>query len=300
MFLVAVAITLIWSDVLNPSWLGGLTTPLLLQAWIPHVAFPGPPFDGPEWTLSCEAFFYAIFPFVRSGLEQITPRQRDGAVLGLGILTVAGAAALTHFGYFNIAYTNPVIRSFEFVFGMWLAMRLRGGWRPRIPVIPAVLLVVIAYEIARRLGTNIVSGHGNYVVLIPVGIVLLAGARADLAGRKGILTWPVSVYLGEISFAFYLVQVPITTPLLRTSWGGHWSGVTGIGPFLVMFAVSLAGAILLHHVVELPMQRRLRGPGRASIATTDPQVVAHADDVRGGSAQELPLPHSDTERPPLG
>jgi peptidoglycan/LPS O-acetylase OafA/YrhL len=51
------------------SWTSLVATVLLLQAWSPDrmVQFA---MNGPSWSLSCEAFFYAVFPFL------ITPISR--------------------------------------------------------------------------------------------------------------------------------------------------------------------------------------------------------------------------------
>jgi peptidoglycan/LPS O-acetylase OafA/YrhL len=142
-------------------------------------------------------------------------------------------------------------------------------------------IVALAYEVARQLGDNTYLVHGDYVMLVPVALLLVVAAGTDLRGRSGILTRPLSVYLGEISFAFYLVHwLVIALVLDMQGWGGQpWGTVRGVEPFAVMFVGSLLAAIALHHVVELPMQRLLRGPG-ASIATADPLLVAEVDTTR--------------------
>ena len=115
----------------------------------------------------------------------------------------------------------------------------------------------------------------------------------------------MSIYFGEVSFAFYLVQIPVMALLAHfRSWNHSWTEVHSVATVLVAFVASLGAAILLHHVVELPMQRKLRGPGAASIATEDPKEFAAVDEARRtetrreeGTAEpgtEPPLPTTDS------
>ncbi|CAN7459439.1 hypothetical protein LJR034_002934 [Caballeronia sp. LjRoot34] len=41
---------------------------LLLNAWFPFAAIHQP-WNGPSWSISCEAFFYALFPLLLRRLE---------------------------------------------------------------------------------------------------------------------------------------------------------------------------------------------------------------------------------------
>ena len=46
----------------------------------------------------------------------------------------------------------------------------------------AIVIAAIAYELARRVGVNVLSGHGDDVVLLPLGLLVLAAVVADLDG----------------------------------------------------------------------------------------------------------------------
>ncbi len=266
---------------LSRGWLGIVTTVFMVQAWIPSSNYPVFSYNAPEWSLSCEAFFYALFPFVHRGLRSLSARLRAAVVLASLVLAVTASGLFTHTHY-SAVYSSPLIRLPEFMFGMWLAIVVESGWRTRIPVWAAVIIAGVAYELARRVGVEALSGHGDYVVLLPIGLLLAAAATTDLAGRSGFLATPVSVYLGEVSFAFYLVQLPVLVLLDRTEpWRRSWTEVRSVELLAVSFLCTLAAAALLHHVVEIPLQRRLRGPGAASIATEDPEQLAGETASRG-------------------
>jgi peptidoglycan/LPS O-acetylase OafA/YrhL len=280
MLLAAVALAT-WTNVdLGRSASDGWQSLFMVQAWF---FSPGHPYtyDVPEWTLSCKAFFYLLFPLIFVGLRMLSSRRRD-IVVGLSVVAaVVVSALLTSTGNIDRALDIPLVRLPEFMVGMWCALKVRDGWRPRLPLWAAIMIVAVAYEVARRLGDNTYLAHGDYVMLVPFALLLGVAACADVQGRTGVLTGPLSVYLGKISFAFYLVHWLVIAFVLRFhGWGSQpWGMVGGVEPFAVMFVGSLLAAMALHHVVELPVQRMLRGQG-TSIATADPSLVAEADATR--------------------
>jgi peptidoglycan/LPS O-acetylase OafA/YrhL len=277
MLVLAVALAS-WSSIdLGRSRSDAVQSIFMLQAWFGSATHPFV-YDVPEWTLSCEAFFYLLFPLLFVVLRRLSGRRRDLLVAGSVVVAVVVAALLTNAGHFTQALDLPVIRLPEFMVGMWCALKVREGWRPRVPLWAAIVVVVVAYEVARVLGNNAYLAHGDYVMLLPIALLLIAAACTDLRGTSGLLTRPTSIYLGEVSFAFYLVHWVVLAAVLHLhGWGRHpWGLTSGVEPIVIMFVVSLLAAVTLHHLVELPLQRRLRGAG-TSIATADPQLVARAD-----------------------
>jgi peptidoglycan/LPS O-acetylase OafA/YrhL len=251
----------------------------MVQAWF-FTAGHDYSYDVSEWTLSVEAFFYLMFPLLFVVLRRLASRRRDVLVV-LSTAAVVVSGLLTEAGHFDRAYDLPLMRLPEFVVGMWFALKVRDGWRPRVPLWVAIGVVVVSYEAARRLGENDYLGHGSYVMVVPVALLLVVAAGTDLGGRSGLPARPTSIYLGEVSFASHLVHWVVLALVLRFhGWGTHpWGLVGGVVPLALMFVGSLLAAIALHHAVELPLQRRPRGPGR-SIATADPALVAEADAAR--------------------
>jgi len=280
-FALTVLTIAIWPGMeLTRGWLGIVATIFMIQAWIPTANYPVFAYDAPEWSLSCEAFFYVVFPFVLRILRMLTPRRRDVVVVVSLLLAVLASSLLVR-SHFSIEYTNPLIRLPEFVFGMWLAIKVEEGWRPRIPMWVAVVITGISYDVARKLGASVYAGQGDYVILLPIGLLLVAAAVADLDGKRGMLANSVSIYFGEVSFAFYLVQVPMILLVSHLVSPQHaWTTLHSIAILVASFVTSMGAAVLLHHLVELPLQRRLRGQGAPSIATEDPELLAAENDSR--------------------
>jgi peptidoglycan/LPS O-acetylase OafA/YrhL len=131
------------------SLVDGIPVLLLLQAWIPLIAGF---WNGPAWTLSCEAFFYTFFPWINGRLVKLAPGSRHpvakylvviatATILGSIVPILAGASgqyAATGIDFYirgvqhypayvhgGEAYTLkmwvehfPVLRIFEFIAGV--------------------------------------------------------------------------------------------------------------------------------------------------------------------------------------
>jgi peptidoglycan/LPS O-acetylase OafA/YrhL len=218
------------------------------------------------WSLSCEAFFYLLFPWIVTSLRG-QPRGRMLAWVGaLALLGAAGAVAggLRAGPAGDMAFTFPLLRLPEFVLGVAAGLLVTDGWRPRINLPLAAGAVVAIYLVLEELAAP--KPLADAVLPLPFCALILAAASADLSGRPGwLLTRRPCVYAGEISFCFYLVHYAVIVLVAR-----HLHGVGAAGVDLV---VSALGAALLHHLVEIPAQRLLRG-GRTPVPASDSLAVA--------------------------
>lgn len=222
---------------------GAVLFVLLLQAWRPFVSGVAP-WNGPVWTLSVEAFFYAVFPPINAVLARISQRC---VVAGASLVVLATVVASVPASR-SIDMHMPLMRLSEFVVGMAIGTGLRRGWVPRISIGPA--LIAYAGLMVVALGVEC-----PWLVLLPgAAAVLCAAAGADLRGETSWLTCPKLVYLGQVSFCFYLIHQAV----LHGAWD---SGARGLA-LLISLPLGLVVAMVLHHGVELPVQRLiLRPPG---------------------------------------
>jgi peptidoglycan/LPS O-acetylase OafA/YrhL len=102
---------------------------------------------------------------------------------------------------------------------------------------------------------HIPSPAPDFFFDLPFLALIVGAAVVDLDSRRGWLASRPLIYAGEVSFCFYLVHELIIVNML-SSIG------RGFGAALLLFAISAAAAVALHHVVELPCQRVLRGRQR--------------------------------------
>lgn len=237
---------------------------LMLQAWATDndVVYG---MNGVSWSLSCEAFFYAIFPLAVVVVRRL-PRSAAWTLVVLGLVAAVVAYQVSP----DRADHLPPIRATEFVLGLVAGLYFRDGWRPRVPraaVGGALALGVV-------LSVWLESPVANVVMAVPFLLLVLHVAERDLAGRRGGLTSRAMVFAGEASFAFYLVHELVIVNLLPVL-PDH-----AALQLLVISPVCVAAAVVLHLAVERPCNRLLRDrPGSLALAP-----------VTGGTAPAVGAP----------
>ncbi|MBE7699547.1 acyltransferase [Oerskovia sp. Sa1BUA8] len=259
-----------------------LLSVLLLQGWSrdPAVLFSGNP---AAWTLTCEAFFYAMHPPIQRVLARWG--RRGALVLAAGTAALAltyRLLALTWPTQWWAALPWPITRLTEFVLGMALAWAFRKAWRPRVAasvgylavaaVVGAVVLGVRHPEVP---GVRLLLGSANELVMLACAVAIVAVAARDLRGGRSLLRKRWLVTLGEWSYTFYLVHATIIYVLLAQfgrqalSWNNLWW-------YAAAFVVALAASALMHRLVERPAERRMRGWWDARLAAREERAAAPA------------------------
>lgn len=242
-----------------------LLSVLLLQGWSrdPAILFSGNP---AAWTLTSEAFFYAVHPYLS---RILSPLQSRGALI------FVGSTVVLLFGYRLLALLQPdawiavlplpLTRVTEFAIGMGLAWALRRGWLPRIPM--TVGFGAAALTLAAIVGTNsylqgsfiaaLVGGFANELITVACGLAILSVASQSMRQKATSFEHPWLVRLGEWSFAFYLVHATIIYAIVNV-FGQREVGWGNLIWFPVLFVPCLAAAAMLHHWVERPLEKRMR------------------------------------------
>lgn len=249
-------------DARGPGWSSMLNV-TLLQAWSSDsdVIYG---FNGVSWTLSCEAFFYALFPLL------LPVARRLGGVVtvaaGFGWLLV-GMVAATAAGQSWLLVAFPAYRVGEFVVGMGLALWVQEGRRG---VSRGVALVFAAGSygavlVANRLTAGELAWRPWLValgVLPAVAVLLVTFARSDVDGGGGWLARPSLVRLGQWSFALYMVHELLLRAFYPALQAYSWA-------VLVVAAGSVAVAGGVYRWVEAPIEKRLRGGTRGAVQLED-------------------------------
>jgi len=213
-----------------------------------------------SWTLTCEAFFYALFPLLYAGLRRLGPRALTAVAAGSVALVMVLAWVDVHHGLGAHLSTFPLFRLPEFVLGAATACLVRlGAWRgPNLDV--AVALTVVGYFLTRQ----VPWAYGVAAcTVIGFGMLIPAAAVADLKGLPSSWRRSFLVRLGEWSFAFYLIHVLVL-------WVGqelfgarpHLSAGPALAAAAAAFLVSLTLAWLLHIGIEKPVRRVIVGRSR--------------------------------------
>jgi len=236
----------------------------LLQSWVPHAALT---WNSVCWSLSVEAFFYFLFPFLLLRSKKLSQGR-----LFLGLFAFWLVSLCFSLGYVflhpdgadkinsgeitlfwkNVLSFNPLVRLPEFVVGM-LAGRLflaRGdkAKSPSLLIFAGLLGFVCVVFFADKIPNPVLSAG----LLSPAFAAIIYGA-AQQPRWTAFLAAPFLVLLGDASYSLYLLHSLLITRVFDSFPHFAWSARVALSLF-----AAIAASILAYRLVEQPARRRLR------------------------------------------
>jgi peptidoglycan/LPS O-acetylase OafA/YrhL len=240
-----------------------------LQTWSGNqsVAFG---FNGPGWSIGVEIFLYALFPF----LILLIARARHSwrLLLAMGILALvvlfvvtfgfqlSGLAALPDTDPMSAhrwLYRTPLTRIPDFVVGIVICYLIKStsslqlqNWGRVLQILGSLLIIgemltpAIAYSV----------WSFDLIEIVPFALVFLGLVWSPETLFARVLASRAGVFLGEASFAFYLLHQTIIN-LVGRSGGGYGAWLSSA---LIAFVVSLFAAAGAHILFERPMRSWVR------------------------------------------
>ncbi|MEU4343908.1 acyltransferase [Nocardia sp. NPDC023852] len=287
------------------AWVPNL---LLIHTWVPKWTTVGG-LNVPSWSLAAEVLFYLSFPLVLPLVRRIHTDRLLPWITGLLVFIILlntayylgldGPTSTTNAfaprlvpgevspptelhaspAWFRQAdipivqsywfsYNFPLSRLPEFFAGMLVArMVIEGRWRTTRLTLPVVALA-LAYAATWVVP---VTYKMSALVVGPICALVATIAARDLQGVSGLIASRPLVWLGNISFAFYAIQLPIMVLVTRLVIGGRQFGFLGwLGCTTLCFALSVLAAAAIYHWVDLPVMRRFahRRPRKSPHLTT--------------------------------
>ncbi len=239
----------------------------LLQAWVPPAALA---WNAVAWSLSVEAFFYAIFPFAlpkysklsRTVLLAIIPAcWVAGMAVSIAFLALrpAGAAyvgSADWSGWVQFVKFFPLVRLPEFLMGMacgFLYLRSQRNPKHALPLVVLGLLGVAATTMASRFVPYLVvhtAMSGPAFAALVYGIALQPSWADWLKNRALVL-------FGDSSYSFYLLHSMFVWPFFH-DFKTQALRNQGIGGVLIWLVLMLAISCLVYRGIEEPARRKLR------------------------------------------
>ncbi|WP_412850313.1 acyltransferase family protein [Chryseobacterium sp. PMSZPI] len=239
---------------------------LLIQSYIPDskIFFS---YNAPSWSISDEMFFYALFPALIIILYKLSKFFKIillAAFISLVLLLNFALVEETKAHYW--LYISPFIRIFDFLLGILLfdvVLYLKNKKLKQslfnfleIGGIVTLVLFFIFHD-------NIpVSYRFSIYYWLPMCMIIL-GASSSFIFKETttwiskILSWKVLVYLGEISFGFYLIHYLVLTYTIK------FNGLIGLhiksAPYAIeMFVITLITSIFAFECIEKPSNNKIK------------------------------------------
>jgi peptidoglycan/LPS O-acetylase OafA/YrhL len=242
----------------------------LVQSWFyPRLA---PAWNGPAWTLSVEAAFYVLFPFIAPRLRPLSQTHKLLLCLACWILT----AVISRIDPLLVASTpsrdefftyNPLCHLPTFVSGVALGYHYaqrpaaRGGADPL--ALGGLLLTVAIGAVARTLPFL----FAFEAAFLPAFGMLLYGLALG-GGPARLLAVRPLVVLGEASYALYILQFSTVFTLMWVESGfvahdfmahGRLHALVSWPVFyFIALVTSIVTSVGVWKYYETPLRRNLR------------------------------------------
>lgn len=256
------------------KWVVLISNLTFTHSLFPYVAYNFS-WNSVSWSISTEFFFYLFFPLLLINLKKTWHYKLVLSIAPLVILYFLNillhipliAESIYVATITQIVYTNSFMRLFEFCLGMssWVAWQNLSKRQLSFSIVSMLEITALILTILWM-----VTGY-DYVVryaqpalaLIPdvfnqwlrtIGSAwIIAILLVSIASAKGLvgrfLSIPIFVWLGEISFAVYMIH-----QILLKFFVIHYpQRIEAAMYFLVLIIVSA----MLHHFIEIPMRKLL-------------------------------------------
>jgi peptidoglycan/LPS O-acetylase OafA/YrhL len=215
----------------------------LTQGWFAGHYTAG--WNTPAWSLSCEMFFYLIFPLL------IIPMKNRGWRWTIGAAFVACALTQAMWAAGISDQIKPLVHLSDFLMGIAVSRAFdlltqrrsapSGTWFYAIGFLGSAVILAYAQYLPDSLSMNTLLRPMNALLLLGLG---LGGGRL----ARVLSTRPI-VFLGKASYAMYIVHIPILW------WAVSWPSFA-VTYLYVPFVVG--SSCILHQFFEEPANRFIR------------------------------------------
>ncbi|MCD9854176.1 acyltransferase [Epilithonimonas sp. JDS] len=239
----------------------------LLQSYIPYEKYFFS-LNAPSWSISDEMFFYALFPFLIGITYKLGSFIKIllcfSFIFLIVILNVTLAEDQAHYWL----YISPFVRVFDFVLGILLLdfclylKKIKTDFNPKLFSlfeVSAFALLMIFF-----LCKDYVSISYRYSIYywLPMCLIILTAANSFIFEKKetfisNMLSRKWLVYLGEISFGFYLIHYLVIFYMIRYD-GFMGIHLEGLPLACAMFIVTLITSIFAFEKIEKPFNKKIK------------------------------------------
>lgn len=202
------------------------------------------------WSLAVEEQFYLVWPVLILVGHRLARNGLPWLILGIGAISLVGAQMMLGTDAAGAFYL-PIYRAYEFALGALVIFAER--WQSRFSALPLLLAVVglglIAWAIVLFDSTTVFPGVKALIPCLGAACLIWAGPSHPLAR---LLTNPLAVRIGLISYSLYLVHWPLIVYAAYILGDAAHAASTKI----CVFVLAIALAELMYRTVEIPFRAR--------------------------------------------
>jgi peptidoglycan/LPS O-acetylase OafA/YrhL len=249
----------------------------------------------PAWSLTCEWFFYALFPFIAAPIARLDQVRLRWAIVGFAVLSMLpplvylawqpdgvplrgllqshiaqypvseATENLTRPGTYRLFMYNPISHLPVFLLGVALGrfkVAFGAGQVTRASRIVAHLAIVGMLVLLAVSGSvPHLLMHNSLAAICFCGLMFYADALWKPLSR--LLAAPLTVLLGEASYALYILQIPLAAwyvSILRHlhALSGNEEAVSRGWPLAGLVCFLCAGSVLTFVLIERPSRVSIR------------------------------------------
>lgn len=219
-------------------------------------------FNGVSWTLSVEVFFYALFPFVMLLFKKVNFSRH--ATLCIIIVTCIWACIFVinlnldenNMFFIWLFHIFPLARFFEFIVGIligeiFIVNRVKYLVKNSMIFKFLEVFLLIVFVVLCIISLSLDNGaiRGGY--FIPFWSLLIYVYAFQKGVISKLLSKKVFVYLGEISFSFYMVHQLVIRYF-------SYLNMDKTVNFIICLGLTLFLSVLIYEKYEEPLRKRIR------------------------------------------
>ena len=221
----------------------------------------------PDWSVCCEFLFYFLFPFALPWVVKKSPSRITAIVLGLFLLNVVFAILWWHWmpnllslnssalykSLIETIYLHPITKFSIFLLGCLCgrfyfsgpAMMFVRKFNTPLAIACLTCIVVICRYVGLEHRYLIDSGILS-LIYFPFVLAICSFKGSVLNA----LSWKPFIFLGEISYGIYIMQVPVA--LYFRHFFNDDKDFNSIGIFFLYTLVLILVCSALYYIYEVP------------------------------------------------
>ena len=209
------------------------------------------------WSLAVEEQFYIVWPLViwlgARAPQTLFPKLAFSVALAVAIALSLGADEIAARHDPLAAFFHTPLRAWEPLTGaaiaVWWTRPIRAAWMAELLAAAGLAAILVSLFVLNA--ATPVPGLAALPACLGAGLLLQAGRFGGRTWVARGLSWPPVVYVGALSYSFYLWHWPVLTFLRLGSPAEPPATVMAAGVVL-----SLALAALSFRFIERPYRRR--------------------------------------------